>query len=696
MKKNLPVTNVEKPFPKGRCLVSKTDLKGTITYCNATFIELSGFSKEELKGQNHNIVRHPDMPPAAFDDLWKTLKSGFPWMGVVKNRSKNGDHYWVKAFVVPIDKNGVHAGYMSSRTEPTRAEIEAAETLYKQLNTSGAKLDCTPPWHQRLSIRTRLMAMIGFMAAVIVVGAFIGVSGQLKLGNDIHEAYEDHLKPAVAIAKMVERMGDNRSQIMLGLQHSPDNRYHSQHDHPVDVHIENTLQNRKIIEELRKTYESNIKSPEEKALADAFFDARDRFSKEGVNLARDALKTGNYDQAQTLLLGKINPLYKEVATKGDNLQNYLSSQGDKASQSAKTQLDKLMTISVGGALLAIALVIIGGLLLVRSISHKMERVKQHFRKMSQGDLTDVIDIHGRDETGQVLTELATMQVSLKVMLDEIQLASKMIEDDTRKVDWQTANVVDQSEQQRDKASTVAAATEEFSQSVRSVADSAASTAEAADDAQNQVAVAQSSMNQSMDATSRVVEAVQNSSSTIQELNLAIAKIGDITNVIREIADQTNLLALNAAIEAARAGEAGRGFAVVADEVRKLAERTATSTKDIAINVAAIKSVTDTAVSSMDQAVVEVEAGIGLIRVSGSGLSKITETSAHVTDMARDIANAAGEQVQTSELVAQNMQRVVELVDGNLDAAHQAKEAVNNLTKTTAYLNRIATRFKVTA
>ncbi|MDE1990814.1 MAG: PAS domain-containing protein, partial [Betaproteobacteria bacterium] len=105
MKVNMPVSGVEHPYPRGKILVSKTDLKGIITYANEAFIEISGFSKQELYGKNHNVVRHPDMPPAAFEDLWSTVKAGRPWRGLVKNRSKNGDHYWVDATVVPVRKN---------------------------------------------------------------------------------------------------------------------------------------------------------------------------------------------------------------------------------------------------------------------------------------------------------------------------------------------------------------------------------------------------------------------------------------------------------------------------------------------------------------------------------------------------------------------------------------------------------------
>ena len=129
MKLNLPVTGQEKRFESDKTLVSKTDTKGIITFASQDFIELSGFSEQELIGVNHNIIRHPDMPSAAFEQLWKTLKRGVPWCGTVKNRCKNGDHYWVNAKVVPIKKHGEVIGYMSVRTLPRRDEVASAEAL---------------------------------------------------------------------------------------------------------------------------------------------------------------------------------------------------------------------------------------------------------------------------------------------------------------------------------------------------------------------------------------------------------------------------------------------------------------------------------------------------------------------------------------------------------------------------------------
>ncbi|HJV01833.1 MAG TPA: methyl-accepting chemotaxis protein [Burkholderiaceae bacterium] len=133
MRNNLPVTNKEYVLKESETIVSKTDLQGNITYVNQDFITISGFSEEELLGAPQNIVRHPDMPPEAFADLWRTLKAGKAWTGMVKNRCKNGDHYWVEAGMAPLLEQGRMVGYTSIRTKPSRAKVEAAEQAYRKL-----------------------------------------------------------------------------------------------------------------------------------------------------------------------------------------------------------------------------------------------------------------------------------------------------------------------------------------------------------------------------------------------------------------------------------------------------------------------------------------------------------------------------------------------------------------------------------
>ena len=130
MRNNQPVTQREFPFPPGLTLVSVTDVKGRITYCNPAFVALSGFQREELLGQPHNLVRHPDMPEEAFRDMWETIESGLPWSGLVKNRRKSGEHYWVQANATPMLDGDTITGYLSVRSEPSRAAVDAAQALY--------------------------------------------------------------------------------------------------------------------------------------------------------------------------------------------------------------------------------------------------------------------------------------------------------------------------------------------------------------------------------------------------------------------------------------------------------------------------------------------------------------------------------------------------------------------------------------
>lgn len=179
MKKNLPVTGIEHTFAESQKLISSTDLKGKIRHCNQAFVDISGFTRDELIGQPHNIVRHPDMPSAAYQNMWSYLQAGRPWMGVIKNRCKNGDFYWVSAYVTPITENGDVVGYESVRSCPERADVERAARLYEKLQ-KGKKTQSfwrrLPPAIIILTV-TALLAGIAFAFA----GRTFGV-GLLGLG----------------------------------------------------------------------------------------------------------------------------------------------------------------------------------------------------------------------------------------------------------------------------------------------------------------------------------------------------------------------------------------------------------------------------------------------------------------------------------------------------------------------------------
>ena len=172
MRNNQPVTQREVMLSADGHLVSSTNLKGVITHCNDHFIRISGFSKEELNGSPHNLVRHPDMPTAAFADLWNTVKAGQHWMGIVKNRTKNGDHYWVDAYVTPLYERDQIVGYESVRIAPSRDQIQRAEKAYQLLNSGKNPLQ---RWSQ---LRPMLPTALPWL---IAVGASLYGSDNLLL-----------------------------------------------------------------------------------------------------------------------------------------------------------------------------------------------------------------------------------------------------------------------------------------------------------------------------------------------------------------------------------------------------------------------------------------------------------------------------------------------------------------------------------
>lgn len=168
MKKNFPVTDREIAFTTEQRIISSTDTRGIITACNDTFVDISGFSQDELLGKSHNIVRHPEMPEAAFADLWQNIKAGNAWMGVVKNRCKSGDYYWVDAFVTPLLKDDKVEGYESVRISPEPATVKRATALYARLNAGKAAFGKFRP-----GLRAALVAAVTVMQGIILVATAV-------------------------------------------------------------------------------------------------------------------------------------------------------------------------------------------------------------------------------------------------------------------------------------------------------------------------------------------------------------------------------------------------------------------------------------------------------------------------------------------------------------------------------------------
>ncbi|WP_413283659.1 methyl-accepting chemotaxis protein [Vibrio sp. MA40-2] len=180
------MTDKERTFGENATLISVTNLDGVIQYCNRDFIEISGYSEDELIGSHHNIVRHRDMPKAAFENLWSTVKADKPWKGMVKNRCKDGGYYWVEAYVTPIFENGKKIGYQSIRSCPSRKQITDAQSLYSSLNANPQKRMPKPNFLSTLTLSSKVNTIVSLVFISIVLMEWH--NGQLLSSDFVHIA----------------------------------------------------------------------------------------------------------------------------------------------------------------------------------------------------------------------------------------------------------------------------------------------------------------------------------------------------------------------------------------------------------------------------------------------------------------------------------------------------------------------------
>ncbi|HUW26402.1 MAG TPA: PAS domain-containing methyl-accepting chemotaxis protein [Gallionella sp.] len=667
--KNAYVSQKEVPFPAGGVLVSKTNTKGIITYANDAFVAISGYPHEELVGTNHNIVRHPDVPPQAFKWLWDTLKDGRPWRGVIKNRCKSGDHYWVRATVAPIFEGGKVTGYLSVRKAPTRGQIAEAEVLYRKLNQSGAQVVSK---YERYKFKNwPLKAKLQFMIQVTLL--FVLAAAQVMISADMRE--EPKKLAAEKGMQVANEIIDGANMLMVVGQFSE-------------------TSNRKLL--MHKIQSSgSVKSAQ-------FVRTQPVVDLYGPGLPEELLKD---DVQRQVIESKKQSITFTADGQGVRvITPYLASKDFHGTdctgchavsegvvlgasdvvigmESDSAKVERMEMLMLGGqAALQVFLFFFIGYCVEKYVRRPVHVVNGEFRNIMEGNLDTELDISGRDEMGSLLCEIQTMQCYLRTMVDEIVMPVSHIQRRITDMDARVSSVADNAVDEQDHIQKIASTMEEFSQSIAEVANMAA-------DSLNDVRVMQQvieendrNMMLSIDATGKVSDTVQASSKTISDLSASIHKIGAIANVIKDIAEQTNLLALNAAIEAARAGEQGRGFAVVADEVRKLAERTASSTKDIASTIGEITTISEGAVKSMQGAITDVEAGVSLVHLNSEGLKKIRVAMVNVDERMEHIATATREQSAASESVANSLERVTSLVDNNAHSAKDAKSAAEQLAK----------------
>ncbi|MBV8048368.1 MAG: cache domain-containing protein [Paludibacterium sp.] len=312
--------------------------------------------------------------------------------------------------------------------------------------------------------------------------------------------------------------------------------------------------------------------------------------------------------------------------------------------------------------------------------------------IADGDLARPLpDRHGRES---LLGAMASMQAGLRQMIEQIQHAAGGLSGGATQLSGQMEAITQASRQSSDATSATASAIEQLSVSIQHISNSARETERMADSVSQRATEGDQLARRAADNIKQVASQMDIASAQVGGLLERSNQIGNIANVIKEIADQTNLLALNAAIEAARAGEMGRGFAVVADEVRKLAERTTQATDQIAGMIGDIQSETGRVVTSMGEVGPRVLDGAGMVEEVASSLRAIAEGMAESLEKVRGVAVATSQQTAASNSVAQNVERIAQMVEASSASVHTAHGAVKSLDDLAASLRQSVSRFRL--
>jgi len=701
MKNNQPVTGQEYQIRNDAAFITHTDGKGRITRANDEFVEASGFTRDELVGQSHNVVRHPDMPVEAFRDLWATLKRGRPWSGLVKNRRKNGDHYWVRANVSPTAD-----GYTSVRAKPSRQDVDATETLYRAMRTdSGIKLEggyVVPTGLAGLKYRLfghmriaqRLWLMVGMSALLFIAAVAIGWQGIGDARTALKSVYEDRAVPMHDLSKFNALIKENYAEILLGFQHDPVGQLHAVHDHPTSLHTDAVKGRRAELDALWNKYMATYLTEEEKVLAADFVEKRKAWT-EKLGTAVTALEANDYSpavMAAFLNAGGTEGRAAEAAM--DKLMEYQVQQAKREFEAAEVVYarDRL----IFGLLLVIGLigVLSQAFLTVGHITHSLRTAGKFAETIAAGDLTQPMPRAGEDEIGVLMAQLGVMRNTLHELIASISQNMKGLNQAAGELSSSAASSARNTEMQAEAASSMAASVEQLSVSIDQVEEHASEARGVTQASSTQSTEGGRIIHEAAAEMGHIADAVKSTASTIKELEGYSDQISSIVQVIKDIADQTNLLALNAAIEAARAGEQGRGFAVVADEVRKLAERTGKSTQEIGAMIGKIQQGTQRAVHEMEAGVKRVGDGVDLAHQAGDSVTGIRDSAEQATRAVDDINLALKEQAVAARDIAQKVERIAQGSEENSAAVAQTAASAQRLEQLAGELNALARRFRV--
>ena len=437
------------------------------------------------------------------------------------------------------------------------------------------------------------------------------------------------------------------------------------------------------VTELQKQISGSLPSAEGKQLVDDAM-AKRKVYLERLDANRQLAKDGKKEDAQKLADSAVQPALKVYLAATHTLLDHTRKMiaGKQVEMQAGTERARLLLIALAAAALLLAGVI--AWLLARSITAPLKQAVDAAEKIAAGDLRSSISITRDDETGALLSAIATMQSNLKDLIGSVHNDIGAVSASARQLARDADELSNNTAQQSEAAASTAAAVQELTGSIARMSDSARMAQEVVE---TTVKVSDAGLEMGNKVSREIGEidrSVDDFALQMQTLQGQAGEIGTVVNLIREIADQTNLLALNAAIEAARAGEQGRGFAVVADEVRKLAERTSTATSEIQKTIESIQANMGSAGKMLGNVKQRVDTGVSTIADLIAPLTTLQSQAVIAARGLRELTHATGEQLHASEQIARNAERIAA-------SAEQAQASVSANRDTSRTLSGLAER-----